>query len=377
MYDSLSRWLWALNPEQTRNPLLNLTDSITNNSQWVFAYSYDVNGNLQARTDARGVVATYTYDALNRNTSITYTSDPTGTPAVSRFYDGWRGGIYNSSIGNGKGRLWQTETSGATGGRIKIDNYDSMGRPTKQEQQFYNSGWGQSYIVQLGYDLAGHVTSMGYPSGHLVTYNYDAAGRLGDKDASQLAFSGNLGDGTSRTYASGMVYDADSRMTKEQLGTTTPIYNKLFYNSRGQLSEIRESTSYTGPTDTSFNRGAIINDYSLQCGGVSCNATDNNGNLTTDTYSAAAVARVYDGENRMTSETQAGSYVAGTYSYDGDGRRVKRKVGAVETWQVYGLGGELIAEYPANANQLNPQKEYGYRNGQLLVTTEAGATSAP
>jgi len=111
MYDSLSRLIRALNPEQTANPLLNLTDSNTNNSQWVFAYSYDVNGNLQTRTDARGVVATYTYDALNRNTSITYTNDPTGTPVVSRFYDGWRGGIYNGSIGNSKGRLWQTETA--------------------------------------------------------------------------------------------------------------------------------------------------------------------------------------------------------------------------------------------------------------------------
>ena len=92
------------------------------------------------------------------------------------------------------------------------------------------------------------------------------------------------------------------------------------------------------------------------------------GNLTTDTYSAAAVTRVYDAENRMTQETQANSYVAGSYSYDGDGHRVRRNIGGVETWQVYGIGGELVAEYPANAPAASPQKEYGYRNGQLLVT---------
>ena len=40
-----------------------------------------------------------------------------------------------------------------------------------------------------------------------------------------------------------------------------------------------------------------------------------------------------------------------------------------ETWQVYGFGGELIAEYPVNGDTLNPVKEYGYRNGQLLVTS--------
>ena len=44
-------------------------------------------------------------------------------------------------------------------------------------------------------------------------------------------------------------------MTKEQFGTSTAIYNKLFYNSRGQLSERREGTSYTGPTDTGWERG--------------------------------------------------------------------------------------------------------------------------
>lgn len=34
-------------------------------------------------------------------------------------------------------------------------------------------------------------------------------------------------------------------LVKEELGTDTTIYNKLFYNVRGQLAEIRASTSYT------------------------------------------------------------------------------------------------------------------------------------
>jgi len=41
------------------------------------------------------------------------------------------------------------------------------------------------------------------------------------------------------------------------------------------------SRRYTGPTDTTWNRGVIINDYSnnYSCLGASCNAPDNNGNL--------------------------------------------------------------------------------------------------
>jgi hypothetical protein len=95
------------------------------------------------------------------------------------------------------------------------------------------------------------------------------------------AVGGNLGDGITRTYATGILYSALGGMLKEQFGTTTPIYNKLFYNSRGQLAEIRASTSYTGPSDTTWDRGAIVNSYSNSCTGVCSGSsmTDNNGNL--------------------------------------------------------------------------------------------------
>jgi YD repeat-containing protein len=58
------------------------------------------------RVDARNITTTYAYDALNRNKTITYTNDPGNTPTVSRFYDGWRGGTYNASITNSKGKPW-------------------------------------------------------------------------------------------------------------------------------------------------------------------------------------------------------------------------------------------------------------------------------
>src|SRR5207253_3132620 len=165
--------------------------------------------------------------------------------------------------------------------RTTIDGYDLMGRPGQQEQQLNTaSGWSTAYITSQTYDLGSHVASQTYPSGRIVNYNYDMAGRLADKDASHLAFSGNLGDNAPRTYASGIVYDAAGRTTNEQFGTTTPLYNKLFYNVRGQLAEIRVGT-YKPDDPTWWNRGAIINHYSNNygCWGASCNAPDNNGNL--------------------------------------------------------------------------------------------------
>lgn len=456
-YDSLSRLRSASNPESG-----------------TVSYSYDDDGNLSTKTDARGIVSTYAYDALNRIKTITYTNDQASTPTVSRYYDGWRDGSYNGSVTNSKGKLWQTETAGLTGTRTTIDGFDLMGRPTQQKQQFNTaSGWSVPYITSQTYDLGSHVVLQTYPSGNAVTYNYDIAGRLADKDAQNLAFSGNLG-GSSRTYATGISYSPFGGVEREQYGTTTPLYHKTFYNIRGQMFDTRVSSvndawdwnrgrlnwyyssnhawggsgtdnngnviyaeNWVPPpnaapdqaqflfqdsyTYDSLNRLSAVNESSLDIAGggswtaqlaqsyiydrygnrtINTNSAatyggvnnkvfsvdtannrlgvpngqsgamtyDNAGNLTTDTYSAAAVTRVYDAENRMTSEITYNSVVSGSYGYDGDGRRVKRIVNGTETWQVYSIGGELLAEYAANASATTPQKENGYRNGQLLVT---------
>ena len=331
--------------------------------------------------------------------------------------------------------------------------------------------WSAPYQNSRAYNLAGNTTSQIYPSGHSVTYNYDGAGRLADKDAQNLAFTGNLGDGVLRTYSRGISYAAAGQLKQEQFGTTTPVYDKLFYNSRQQLAEILAST--TGG-DSSWNRGKIINNYSLQCSGAGCNATDNNGNLrkqevyipgndqvssytswyqqydydglnrllrvheytgnqsldwqqeyvydrwgnrtihqtntygtginkkdftvntannrlgvpagqsgamsydaagnlTTDSYTGFG-SRLYDAENKMTS-AQDNSGVWAYYTYNADGQRTRRKINNQETWQIYGFDGELLAEYSVNGAAASPQKEYGYRNGQLLVTLDAPAPS--
>ena len=479
MYDSLSRLVRAKNPEQGANQALNVTDVLTQNGQWSIGYSYDANGNLKTRTDARGVTATYDYDKLNRVTTTTYTGE-TGTattPNMVRTYDG---------AAYGKGLLWKSETLGASGTLTTVNSYDALGRPLSQSQQFKTGGaWGAQYTTQQTYDRAGNVRGQTYPSGRTVSYDYDPAGRLND-------FRGTLGDGASRVYATDFHYDGQGRKDQERYGTDTPVYNKHFFNSRGQLAEIRLATQPITGSDPSFwNRGAIINHYSnalgawgatgggpdnngnlrkqdvyipnddqisshstttfyyeydalnrlesvregrgvvdqwrqqydydrwgnrtINAGGTwlgqssapptdavnekqfdKTNAADTNrlyapgdlalpmdqrlmqydgaGNLVRDAYSGGG-ARTYDAEGRMTSaEFIAGQTQTALYTYDADGRRVKRKIGAgAEVWQVYGIGGELLAEYAPASPPTSPQKEYGYRGGELLVTATAGA----
>jgi YD repeat-containing protein len=134
-------------------------------------------------------------------------------------------------------------------------------RPLTERQQFFvNGGWSQSYTVTRGYNLSGAVTSQNYPSGRSVSYTYDNAGRT-------TGFGGYLGDNVNRSYATEMLYSSLGGMVKERFGTDTAIYNKLFYNSRGQLAEIREGT-YNATDGTWWNRGAIINHYSESCWGA-------------------------------------------------------------------------------------------------------------
>ena len=451
-YDSLSRLRATVNPE-----------SGTTGQQ------YDDNSNLIVKTDARGASAHFAYDSVNRltrrwyngsnlTTATTHNSPalPAGVSAtdeVNLYYDTQTlpGGAPSYSRGSAVGRLVaQTHGPGSNGDYY---GYDVLGRQTLKIQQTGTI----NYQMSAAYSLSGAVTTMTYPSGRTVNHTYDQASRL-------TAVSGNLGDGTTRTYATGILYSPIGGVVKEQFGTTTPVYNKLFYNSRGQLAEIRASTSYTGPTDTTWDRGAIINSFSSSCTGVCSGSSmsDNNGNvlkqqiyipsqtmrwqeynydslnrlnwarevldggaeqwkqqftydrwgnrtintgvtygtginnkaftvntannrlgvpggqpgvmtfdaagnLTNDTYTGMG-GRTYDAENKITQAADNTGQIS-RYGYDGDGKRVKRQVASgQEEWQIYGFTGELLAEYRASSPASSAQKEYGYRNGQMLVT---------
>jgi hypothetical protein len=87
--------------------------------------------------------------------------------------------------------------------------------------------------------------------------------------------AGNLGDGTTRTYSTALLYSPWGGLTKEAFGTQNAVYNKLHYNVRGQLYDVRASNV---DAEWSGELGAPVNYYSTnwQQGG---SGTDNNGNV--------------------------------------------------------------------------------------------------
>src|ERR1044072_482577 len=137
VYDSLSRLRSAANPESGTT-----------------LYEYDENGNLTQKKDAREIVTTYTFDALNRNTKINY-SDTAVNPDVTRIYDG---------ATKGKGRLWTSYAGGSESAGSNVEkpivvSYDEMGHPLVQRQLFkLNDAWSAaSYETSRTYNFAGAV----------------------------------------------------------------------------------------------------------------------------------------------------------------------------------------------------------------------------
>jgi RHS repeat-associated protein len=452
-YDSLGHLTRAKNPEQSANSSLNLANPPAYNNNWSTAYSYDDNGNLTQRIDARGIETKYYYDALNRNWGIDYING-TQKSNVVRVFDG---------AVNGKGRLYWNRTQeggtqemGTNVTNTSIDSYDALGRPLQYRQHFWQAStqWGPGYYFHQTYDLAGNLKTLTYPSGHIANYTYDQVRRLS-------SFSGNLG-GSPATYADTIGYNPAGQILKERFGTNTSLYHNQHYNNRLQLVDTRlgdtnnewswshgainffygttaanswnlfasdtdnngnlrrqdhfvplASGGYVTPQDDVYtydelNRVSSFTEAQIDSGGQSTNVASQNfiydrwgnkkitsvtgglnnynptydttnntnrivglgydaaGNITSDPMTGGLMT--YDPENRMLTATNGG--VSGSYTYDADGRRVKRIVGGVETWQIYGIGGELLAEYAAGAAASAPQKEYGYRGGQLLVIAE-------
>ena len=149
-------------------------------------------------------------------------------------------------------------------------------------------------------------------------------------------------------------------------GQSPQDYAQLFAYDRWGNRTINPASSGVGLNTKQFTVDAATNRLGVPGGQSGVMSYDSAGNLTTDTYTGAGT-RTYDAENRMiTAADNTGQ--TSRYTYDADGNRVRRQIASSqEEWQVYGMDGELLAEYHASASPTAPEKEYGYRNGQLMV----------
>jgi RHS repeat-associated protein len=389
-YDSLSHLTSSSNPESG-----------------LITYSYDANANLSLKTDPRGSVS-YCYDPLDRLVGKSYSStincgDPSNW-TVAYSFDAFSVGV-NDGFGR---RTAMRDPSGTS-----TWAYNVVGRTTQLVRTIGALSKTMTYSANFDDSLA----SLTYPTGRTVTYTIDGAARY--LSASDVANSINYV--TQAHYAPhGAVSSLRNGEKPSYTGTTTTnTYNKrlqpsllsaasptltvfsLSYNwnlglgDNGNVISIQNNRDNTGrPVGSAqFTYDSLNRLLTAQSTGTDCTVMQNGltanwgnsysydpwGNLyaktsskcTSESFSAQANTKnqligypydaagnianpgyTFDAEERLI--TAAGV----TYTYDGDGRRVKKSSGKLY-W--FGIDGSVLAE--SNLSGVI-SKEYVYFSGK-------------
>jgi RHS repeat-associated protein len=274
-----------------------------------------------SQTDARGVVTTYTYDALNRLTGKSYTTAGTAsapTPSVNYTYD--QTSFNGLTITNGQGNLTgMTDGTGSTAW-----SYDQVGRPVATRKTLN----GVTLQSNVTYNLDGTVNTLQDFGGTTLTYTYTGAG-----------LQKGVTDQTGRSYASAGTYNAAGQLTGLTLPLTSgSLQQTLGYNSRMQPETIQATVG-----------GSLVQNLTIGYGTVG----QNNGNISTitngmDPTHGRDQAYQYDYLNRV---TQGGdnTHWGEQYGYDNWGNLNQKT-------QTLGSGYGFSVLSPAN-NQM-PQMSY-------------------
>jgi RHS repeat-associated protein len=323
------------------NRLIEVSDPLSRET----TYTYDAAGNLDTRTDARGLVTDYAYDSLNRLTNIDYSGST--TPDVTFTYD---------DVGN---RLSMADGTGTTsyvydalnrltevtfpGSRTVDYEYDNAGNRSRIEypggtrdvdytydeagRMLTVTDW-LSNVTEYSYNDAGYLTLTELPNGVTAEHGYDTADRL-----TSVVNEGPGGVLSSFTYTLDDVGNRTQVVTPE--GTESYTFDDLY-----RLTGVTypDSTSESFSYDEVGNRTATAvlaytyddADQMLTAGSTTFDY-DNNGNQIecgSDTLS-------YDHENRLASATVASANYS--FGYDGSGLRQTLTAGASAkafTWDV-------------------------------------------
>lgn len=351
-------------------------------------YDYDAAGNRISALDARGEQATYSYDALNRLTTIGYSD---ATLNVGYTYDTVQP---DCAVGEtfAVGRLTRmTDGSGAT-----AYCYDRFGNLTGKVQ-ITNS---QSFILRYAYTKAGQLSGITYPDGSRVDYVRDGLGRVTEvgvtpdgssrqvllRDALYYPFGpvGAWAFGNGRVFS--RLLDQDYRVQAIASQSTFMGSGELnleyAWDAVGNLSHLESGSMWSGGSVafsydglnrlTDFRDGLTdiaIESYSYDATGNRLSFTNSNG---TDDYAyegnshhlmtVAGVQRSYDEAGSTASiggsarrfyydaagrmaRVERNNVLAMQYAYNGRGEQVRKFLGNASTTTIYDESGRWLGEY--------------------------------
>ena len=411
-YDSLSR-------------LTSETDPETGNNSTTISYLTSsgalCSGDPTAacsQTDALGLTTTYQYDALNRIMSKGHSDGSTGAIFT---YD--VNNPFNHPVTNPIGRLVGIWT-GYSGQWVNWQafGYDPVGRLVTQYDCLPQAPSCQLFTTTLGYDLAGDLTSLVYPSGRAISYQYNGA-----RFQTQATFASANGISVGYNYLTNATYAPHGAPASLPLGnglTETLTYNNLLQRASDKLaSSIQTFANRSFGFTSGQNNGDVMSitdnlqsnrtqtfsyDSLNRLSTAQSNATSGsdcwaqqfgydawsnlltatptrsgcpmtqlnvgvnaNNQITNSGFSYDAAGNLhtdgshtytYDAEDRLSQVDNGGT---ATYTYTGAGLRVQKQAG--NTTQYVFLGSQSIAEYqPAT----NGWSDYIYSGGTLLARAD-------
>ncbi|MBX6349563.1 RHS repeat-associated core domain-containing protein, partial [Pseudomonas aeruginosa] len=356
-------------------------------------FEHDAAGNVIRRTDARGAVTEYRYDALNRLVERHSPSDP--SLDVQYRYD------LTADGNKGIGRLGAIE-----GARDSlVYRYDERGNLVEQVRSIRLDQQTLLDRVTYRYDAANQLLEIGYPSGLAIGYPRNAGGQVasvtlavGDKAPStlvgQIAYL-PFGPLLRLTWGNGIAlsreYDQDYQLLRQKVG---PWQSDYQHDANGNIQQHRHSLwgtldyqydpldrlteergvqggrSYaydavgnrTQRSDNPASGGtASSQDYQyapdsnrLTAIGAQAVTSDAAGNLTQD---RAARKLAYDAQGRLQSVSLDGQQVA-EYRYNALGQRIVKLTPESVTTYLYGPDGQLLGEAEHNGSGRKLRAQY-------------------
>jgi RHS repeat-associated protein len=359
-------------------------------------------------TDARGITTTYTYDAENRLTGKSYSNSD---PSAAYYYDQTS---YNGlTITNGRGR----RTGMSDGSGQAAWSYSVEGAVLTERRTIA----GITKTISYTYNVDGSRRLLTYPSGMILGNSYNSAGRLTQVACAAWPCSGTVFAQVNSYNAFGApasitqvgltsTYTFNNRFQPVNLKTTangTVTLIDLTYSfvqaggkNNGLVASLTNNlVSGRSQTFTYDELNRLKTAQSQANSGADCWGQsfgyDRYGNLSAITVtkcSAPALSLGINNKNQITNggfnydlagnlagdgtatytwtaEDQLASTSGVSYTYDGDGRRVKKSNGKLY-W--YAVTGEVLAESDLSGNV---QSEYIYMGRRRIARRDPSGST--
>jgi RHS repeat-associated protein len=346
-YDGISRLIASNNPESGSSPSQTCAGA---SGSWTTCYGYDGNSNLLKKTDNRGTSISYSYDALNRLLSKSYSDS---TPPVAFTYD------ISSITGhsNDVGQLTQANvtTGSTTLATTNPYSYDTMGR-LKGEQQCTLANCSAPYQLAYTYDLQGKPYSETFPS------NAQSSGQ-----PLVLSF---VNDQAERlmTATSNWASDNNHPVTlfTGSTSSSAPAYGPMGLEN-ASLGVRSGATSGVVALNRNYDsRGRVVSEFDMP-GSATQNATASTGTITISGTEQSKTRAAAPGSAVVTVTGSDGYTVVTTYYWPCGSSHMCTPT--VTTTDVYNTGALTFTLWPTEFVSYPAVAEYGNNDSDATVAS--------